>query len=122
MFVIDTGEDSDLEKSIASLSLNKVTNRTLEMKISFDDPFAISSNILEPDSLKITIILPQVIIDAETYLELDQSELNREVVLVPQYTEDYFMEWVDIAEKAATIGAVASIIEIIICFVTGKAL
>ena len=69
--VVETGEDSDEEKSIAYLSLQKVSKRTMEIKIAFLNPFAISQNILEPDQVKIVLIMPQVIIDAETFEEIE---------------------------------------------------
>ena len=58
MTVRDNYQDEGLNKSIERLSLLKTTKRTLEVEVEFSDPTAITSNILEPDILDLTIILP----------------------------------------------------------------
>ena len=53
-----TYEDDDEEKLIQDISLQAVTNRTLEVQVNFVNPFSITSNIMEPDDLDIEFILP----------------------------------------------------------------
>ena len=66
MAVRDNYQDEGLNKSIERLSLLKTTKRTLEVEVEFSDPTAITSNILEPDILDLTIILLQVFTDSQT--------------------------------------------------------
>ena len=64
MTVRDNYQDDGLNKSIEKLSLLRTTKRTVEIETNFSDPAAITSNILEPDILDLTVILPQVFTDA----------------------------------------------------------
>ena len=47
--VKDDFEDEDLDKSIQSMDLIKVTDKTLQIDVLFSDPSAITRNIIEPD-------------------------------------------------------------------------
>ena len=63
--VRDADEDESLDKSISDVTLDKVTDKTLDFSVNFKDPKSITTNILEPDVLEIYLLLPQLIVDAE---------------------------------------------------------
>ena len=49
----------------------------------FNDPQAISPDLLDPDSLAVTFIFPEVIVDQENYETLQESEWEQVVPLKP---------------------------------------
>ena len=120
--VRDNFEDEDLDKYIQGMDLIKVTDRTLEIDVLFSDPSAITQNILEPDLLELKIALPQVIVDAETYEQLQETNSFVETTMQPQFSKEEFKKWAQVADQAAQAGTAMSVFEIIICLVTGKAL
>ena len=62
--VEDEDEDDRLDKSIRDITLVKVTDTAIVMKITFNDLEALTIDLKEPDTLLVSIILPEVIIDA----------------------------------------------------------
>ena len=120
--VRDNFEDEDLDKYIQGMDLIKVTDRTLEIDVIFSDPSSITQNILDPDTLVLTIVLPDVFVDAETYGQLQEATNLVETTMQPQFSKEEFEKWAQIADKAAQAGTAMSVVEIIICLITGKAL
>ena len=62
--VEDEDEDDRLDKLIRDITLVKVTDTAIVMKITFNDLEALTIDLKEPDTLLVSIILPEVIIDA----------------------------------------------------------
>ena len=56
-----------LDKSIASFQLKDVTEDVISLNVNFTDPLAISPDLLDPDTLAVTFLMPELIIDKETY-------------------------------------------------------
>ena len=77
--------DDGFNKRIANMTLIGTTENSLEVKIHFQEPDDITSDILDPDELVIRIIRPELILDAETgdYLQLDSSYLEYKIDLTP---------------------------------------
>ena len=64
--VKDTGDENDHLKSISNITLLNLEPKKLEIQIDFDNPQAISEEILYPDVLQVEFKLPMLITDAET--------------------------------------------------------
>ena len=81
----DVDFDDGFNKRIANMTFVGTTENTLEVKIHFQEPDDITSDILDPDELVIRIIRPELILDAETgdYLQLDSSYLEYKIDLTP---------------------------------------
>ena len=56
-----------LDKSIASFELKDITEDAISLYVKFTDPLMISPDLLDPDILAVTFLLPELIIDQETY-------------------------------------------------------
>ena len=59
--------EDDEDKSISSYHLVEIEKRTLSLKVNFNDPNIISSDLLEPDTLIVAILVPQLFIDANNF-------------------------------------------------------
>ena len=57
-------QESDIDKSIESLKLDKIDEKSIYLSVYFRYPNVISSDLLEPDALEITFLQPDAIIDA----------------------------------------------------------
>ena len=71
--VKDTGEEESLKKKNLNFTLEKIDPISLELKVVFENPSEISTDIKEPDTLIIEFIQPGLVIDAETFDELKES-------------------------------------------------
>ena len=78
--------------------------------------------MLEPDTLVITINMPEIFIDAETGKPLAQEPIEFRILLGAQYTTEQFKELTSKAESAAQISLGVTIIEVIIIFMFKKVL
>lgn len=58
------------DKSIDQATLDVVGDKTLEISLFFADPSAISEDLLEPDTLELTFLMPEIFIDAKTFRAL----------------------------------------------------
>ena len=67
LYVKDAEYYDNLDKSIASFELKELTDRVLSLNVQFNDPLAITPDLLDPDSLAVTFLLPELIIDQENY-------------------------------------------------------
>ena len=56
-----------------NFTLEKIYPLSLELKVVFENPSEISTDIKEPDTLIIEFIQPGLVIDAETFDELKES-------------------------------------------------
>ena len=63
--------DDDLDKSIAKVTLDGISDKKLSLTVTFNDLSAITKDISEPDLLEIKFLRPGLFIDAETRLPLD---------------------------------------------------
>ena len=97
-------------------------DQSLTLIVSFSDLNAISVDLSEPDMLEVKFLKPGLFIDTETLNPLDKSSYSSEVELKPQLSLADFEEIKAMAETAAAVGMFATAIEIILCFVLGKAL
>ena len=79
----DDDPDDNLDKGIEKLELIELDDREMEVKITFNDHEAISSDVTELDYLAVKFLLPRLFIDAETGEPLDKSSHNSEVDLKP---------------------------------------
>ena len=61
------GED----KSISGITLDQVNDKGISLSVSFSDPQAISGDVADLDTLELLFIHPELIIDAETQLQLE---------------------------------------------------
>ena len=52
-----------LDKSITSFEFKDITDDAISLNVNFTDPLAISPDLLDPDNLAVTFLLPGLIID-----------------------------------------------------------
>jgi len=71
--VKDADEDESQDKTIKSFTLEKIDALSLELKVFFANPSAISADIKEPDSIVIEFTLPGFVIDSESFDELNED-------------------------------------------------
>lgn len=80
---IEDEEDFDQEdksiKSVAYQVSESEQSQEIALLITFNDTKAISSNIIEPDSLIVEILRPDLIIDAETFLPLSHKNFEQKL-------------------------------------------
>ena len=62
-----------MEKIIKNFTLEKIDPLWLELKVVFADVSEITADIMEPDTLLIEFIKPDLVIDAETFEELKEN-------------------------------------------------
>ena len=72
--VKDDDLDFDINKDINSFTDVKIDETSITIKVEFADPSAISSELLDPDSLIIVFIKPELIVDSETGEPLTKDE------------------------------------------------
>ena len=61
--VTEIGDEAHLDKSIESFKLDSIDSTGLTLSVYFSDPSQVTKNILEPDTLEIVIIKPELIIE-----------------------------------------------------------
>ena len=85
-----------MNKDLGSYEIGEVTEKSIEIIVSFDKPSMISTDQSSPDVLEVKFVLPDVIVDAETNekLELEETELIFYLTLGFQYSEDELAELV----------------------------
>ena len=85
-----------MNKDLGSYEIGEVTEKSIEIIVSFDKPSMISTDRSLPDVLEVKFVVPDVIIDAETNekLELEETELIFYLTLGYQYSEDELAELV----------------------------
>ena len=122
--VKDADEDDTFDKQICGSKLTKFDPLMLTIEVSFCNPKDITSDILEPDVMEITIALPQLFIDAETNksIQTDESSVSPLIELVPQMSKTAYKELIEKAETAANVGTAFSFWQILLLFAAGKAL
>ena len=82
------GKNKELDKSIKSYSYPELVDNILYIDVKFNNTEDITSDILYPDFLVVELFEHQMIVDAETFAMLDQSEARHETTAIPpQYTE-----------------------------------
>ena len=64
-----------VDSLIKSVSFEEQTERSVKIKVYFADMKAITKWILEPDYLRVQIVLPSIFIDAETAAPLQREQL-----------------------------------------------
>ena len=69
-------EDEFLDKSIAKFELFDQDKTSVTIQVVFTDPTAISREILEPDTLVLSINNLKIFIDVETNQPLDAEKLE----------------------------------------------
>ena len=95
---------------------------SMTLTVIFSQLDAISAYISEPDMLSVKFLRPGLFVDAETLNPLDKSSYVSEVELKPQVSQSEFEEIEEMAATAAAVGMFATIFELAMCFVLGKAL
>lgn len=90
--VEESEEDSEAgeDKDIASIVVDKVEDRSITLKVVFNQPTDITTNIMEPDKLVIQFTDPEAIIDAQTGQPLEPQNREFFLFLQPQYSEAGF--------------------------------
>ena len=74
-FIIkDADDDERLNKSITSVTLDRITNNVVESSIAFADPSDITTDITEPDIMRFGFRMGNSFRDAETYELFADSE------------------------------------------------
>ena len=83
-------DEEGLNRKIYNVTLIGTTNDTLEVKIHFEEPHDITVDMLDPDVLLIKIMMPELIIDAETgqNFKADEGFLQFNIPLMPQITDE----------------------------------
>ena len=76
-------EDRGIDKSIADVTLDRFDTQTMEMSLKFSEPRSITRNVAEPDILEISIKMPQLFVDAETFDYLEATYVKQEAQLEP---------------------------------------
>lgn len=82
--VVDDDPSDEIDKKVAKITLDSVSDSQLSMTVTFNDPKAISKDLAEPDKLKVSILKPSLFIDAETRLSLHKSSYSSSVDLKQQ--------------------------------------
>ena len=59
-------QDTELDKNIASVEIIEIGTTYFTVHVEFADTSAITSQLLEPDTLIVTIDMPELFVDAET--------------------------------------------------------
>ena len=77
------GELADDDKSIADVSLLRSSDTSIAMQIAFSEASSISSDISEPDELRVEFSLPQLFLDAETGEPLSVIPIEKIINLSP---------------------------------------
>lgn len=82
------------------------------MNVTFSKPSDISTNILDRDFLRIEFLMPEQIVDAETYqyIGLTEEELVTSVEIVTQYTQEELDDFLSFQEKMMKVSAGISVL------------
>lgn len=115
-------QDSDLDKSIASVEIVELESTYVALQINFGDTMAISQSLIEPDTLIATIEKPEIFIDAETGQPLAIEPIEYRVVLSAQFTATQFKALLENADTAAKISIGVTILELGLIFLFKKIL
>ena len=94
----------------------------INIQLTFADNKAISQEILEPDSLIVTIAQPWLIVDAETSEPLSYVPTVQSIELALQYNDAEFLELQENAKKAVSAGIAVSIWQLVIIVLFKKVL
>ena len=94
----------------------------MTLQVDFANTQVISSDLLEPDSLRVTLLKPELFIDVETGEPVNiELEINP-TLIVPQYTTAEIVELEETAEEVSVIAYVYTILEILLLFFLQKAI
>ena len=82
--IVDDGGDAEgADKSISSIKLDEADEYSLKMRVEFSDTDAITTDISDPDVLRIELLKPGLFVDAETLEPIDSTSRKVEVELKP---------------------------------------
>ena len=87
---IEKGDSDEAGKQVLSYNYFSNTLDSVQVKIKFSDPKALSTTLVEPDFLKIVVLNPGVFIDKQTKEPLLQeiaSSLKKRTPIPIQYSE-----------------------------------
>ena len=68
--VYNDDPDDELDKNVARVTLDGVSDKKLSLTVKFNDINAITNDISEPDLLEVKFLRPGLFLDAETKLPL----------------------------------------------------
>ena len=115
-------QDTELDKNIASVEIIEIGTTYFIVHVEFADTTAITSQLLEPDTLIVTIDMPELFVDAETGQPLASEPIEYKILMGMQFTVAEFEELTAKAGKAAQISIGITILEIVIILMFKKVL
>ena len=120
--VTEIDDDAHLDKTIESFILDSIESTGMTLSVYFSDPSQVTKNILEPDTLEIVIIKPELIIEEESGEHLREDNASYFLDLQRQFSAKQLEDLLDAAKTAAAVGTSLTILQLILLFFIGKAI
>lgn len=96
--------DEDYDKSIVEFDMTYASETEVSIQAKFADAEAISQDILEPDTLIISIQEPVFFIDKETNEPLSLKPILLQLEIGAQFSAQGFKELEELTDYAASVG------------------